>query len=254
MKAATPDCVCQIIQPPQHSLFHSPHSWLLIHNISDESLTASTLTTCTKEMQPIEITLTLIFGILSNLKSSTLPGPDGIRPTFLRMLVPIISQPRATSLSLNDSYGCVPDDNHQALVTPVHQTGSPAEASNGRPISLTSIRRKRFECILRDTITGHLRRQNHRIIQAKLTVQTVSPQVVGWIRSFLANRLFQVRIYDVIFEGVVAPSGVPKDSLIDPLFILAMVNDLTCDSQLFLAMFADDTKLRGGTDNVLRSN
>lgn len=256
---------------------------------------------CQEVMPPIEITPAMVSVILANLNPSKSPGPDGIHPSFLKMLAPLISKPLATLFSLSLSSGRVPDDWRRAVVTPLLKKGSPAEVSNYRPISLTSITCKVLERIVRDALTAHLRRQhllhdaqhgfvtgrscltnllstlnmitqlmdngedvdmcfldfskafdivNHRIICAKLTALGVSPEVVGWVRSFLANRTFQVRIDDVVSDSAAVPSGVPQGSVIGPLLFLVMVNDLPNEHRLFCRMFADDTKLGGRSDTV----
>lgn len=49
---------------------------------------------------------------------------------------------------------------------------------------------------------------NYRIITANIATFGVSPQVVGWLPSFLAYHPFQIRIDYFIAEGAVTTSDV----------------------------------------------
>lgn len=76
-----------------------------------------------------------------------------------------------------------------------------------------------------------------------------SPQVVGWVRSFLANCLLQVRIDDFVSKDVTIPSDIPQGSVISPLLFLVMMSDLSRDLQLLGRIFAYVTELGGESDN-----
>jgi len=58
--------------------------------------------------------------------------------------------------------GIIPEDWKTANITPIHKGGSMHQASNYRPISLTSLICKIMEALLRDEIVRHL--ENNRLI------------------------------------------------------------------------------------------
>lgn len=99
-----------------------------------------------------------------------------------------------------------------------------------------------------DTYTSLKPSINHRGLCASLAAPMMS--LVGWIQSFLANRTFQVRIDDVIYEEADIHSVVPRCSESGLLLFAAMVSDLTRDRQQFCLTFADDTKMRDKSDDV----
>lgn len=107
-----------------------------------------------------------------------------------------------------------------------------------------------FDCIVKDAITGHLGTQHlllcltnhlralnkvtqlvdsgddidmrflhfsksfdiihHLILRTKLSALGISTQIVGWVRSFLANHSFHVRIDDIVYGEAFYLIGVPK--------------------------------------------
>lgn len=94
----------------------------------------------------------------------------------------------------------------------------------------------------------------HTNIFAKLAVPGGSSQVVGWVRSFLANRSFLVRIEDFGYEKEPFSSGVTQGYVIDSFLILVMINDLHHNLQLFCWIFTEDTKVRSIVIVFFRSN
>ena len=84
---------------------------------------------------------------------------------------------------------------------------------------------------------------NHRLLLLKLENLQVHPAVIGWIRSFLEERTFQVRVDGSLSEPTAAPSGVPQGSVLGPLLFLAYINDLPRELGCFTVIFADDVKL-----------
>ncbi len=84
-------------------------------------------------------------------------GPDGVHPKLLRFLSQsddFISLVTALFQKIYDS-GELPQIWKTANVTPLHKKGDKGDASNYRPISLTSVLSKVFEKILRNHILEH---------------------------------------------------------------------------------------------------
>lgn len=74
------------------------------------------------------------------------------------------------------------------------------------------------------------------MLYAKLAALGVCSHVVGWVRSFLENHLFQLGINDVVIEEKVVPSDVTQCSL---LFMLIMneLSPMTPKWELEVMMF-----------------
>ena len=65
-----------------------------------------------------------------------------------------------------------------------------------------------------------------------------------WIKSFLTQRTFQVKIGDAMSETRTIENGTPQGSVISPLLFLIMINDLpTTTNGVSMAIFADDTSM-----------
>ena len=83
----------------------------------------------------------------------------------------------------------------------------------------------------------------HNIVLDKLTFIGVSPELVGWIKCFLVERIMQVRISGVTSSSVPVTSGVPQGSVLGPLLFLIYVNHVVSQLTSEYMIFADDVKL-----------
>ena len=95
---------------------------------------------------------------LKHLDPYTAPGPDGFLPKVMKSvavgLAPLLCQVYGASLVSGE----VPLDWRSADVCPLHKKGSEDQASNYRPVSLTSVPGKVLELIVKDRIVSHLDR------------------------------------------------------------------------------------------------
>lgn len=93
---------------------------------------------------------------LTDLDPHKAPGPDGFLPKVMREvasgLAPHLSQVFRWSLET----GQVPSDWRTAEVCPIHKKGPEDQASNFRPVSLTSVPGKVLEGVLKTRIVRHL--------------------------------------------------------------------------------------------------
>ena len=113
-------------------------------------------------MEDITLSCKGVVKPLKNLKPHKAAGPDDI-PLMLPKEAADKIAPAITLLfqaSLNQ--GNTSSTWRKALVVPISKKGSKSDASNNRPISLTSVLCKLCEHILHSTILTHL--ANHKIL------------------------------------------------------------------------------------------
>lgn len=113
-----------------------------------------------QDMAEINITTPGVLKLLANLNPTKAAGPDGISPRVLKELATEIAPILTTIYTSSLQSGQVPADWREALVTPVFKKGEHYNASNYRPISLTSIPCKIMEHILVSNIMSHLETNN----------------------------------------------------------------------------------------------
>ena len=109
-------------------------------------------------MTNISFTSTKVLEKLKNLKEHSAPGVDGIKPKILMKVAEEISLPLSLLFQKSYQAGDVPEDWRAANVTPIFKKGKKSEASNYRPVSLTSVLCRVMESIIKDSLTEHLER------------------------------------------------------------------------------------------------
>ncbi|KAL1474015.1 hypothetical protein MTO96_021652 [Rhipicephalus appendiculatus] len=97
---------------------------------------------------------------ISKINPSPSPGPDGMAPTFFRLLAPQVLVSLCTVFQSLLDHGTVPASWERALVTPVHKGKSKPsnDPKNYRPISITSIICLAFERVLNSQLLDFLER------------------------------------------------------------------------------------------------
>ena len=84
---------------------------------------------------------------------------------------------------------------------------------------------------------------SHAVLLDKAEAIGFSPQVLGWVRAFLSNRVMQVSVGGVSSNPRAVQSGVPQGSVLGPLLFIMYVNSLGFDFCCEWYSFADDLKL-----------
>jgi len=114
------------------------------------------------------------------LKPDKSPGPDNIHPMVLKEAACEVVKPLTMIFQKSVSQGELPNDWKRANVTPIHKKGAKDEASNYRPVSLTSVVCKLLETVVKDQIVAFLNEED-----------TVSDKQHGFVkgRSCLTNLL-----------------------------------------------------------------
>ena len=104
----------------------------------------------------IIVSETAVKSKLESLNVNKSAGPDRIHPYVLMNCAESLAKPIALLFKHSLTTGEVPAAWREANITPLHKKGSRVEASNYRPISLTSCVCKVLESILKDAMLSHL--------------------------------------------------------------------------------------------------
>ena len=93
---------------------------------------------------------------ITDLKSNSAPGPDGLPAILFKKLINQISVPLAIMFNLFIQFGQVPDAWKSAIVVPIFKKGASSKPENYRPISLTCLCSKFFEKGIKCHLMEHL--------------------------------------------------------------------------------------------------
>lgn len=85
-------------------------------------------------------------------------------------------------------------------------------------------------------------RVNHNILIGMLHQYDFPVQLIRWVRDFLQDRHFMVRVNGVLSPKFSVKSGVPQGSVLGPILFNLYVNKLPSLITSHCIMFADDTK------------
>ena len=84
-----------------------------------------------------------------------------------------------------------------------------------------------------------------------LNQMKITGKMYNWIKDFLKNRKFQVRINHTLSKKYNIENGTPQGSSISPWLFLIMVNDIKLsNSNVHLSLFADDIAIWMETKNI----
>lgn len=80
----------------------------------------------------------------------------------------------------------------------------------------------------------------------KLQTVGVHHRIIAWIKGFITNRTFQVKVNDSFSDTYTVTSGVPQGGVLSPVLFIIYTSDLPDQIDKFnvkCSMFADDVKL-----------
>ncbi|VEN44679.1 unnamed protein product [Callosobruchus maculatus] len=83
----------------------------------------------------------------------------------------------------------------------------------------------------------------HEKLLFKLDHLGIRGNLLSWIRAFLHNREFVVRVSDSLSSPRQVLSGVPQGSVLGPILFLLYSSDLPCSLLSTCSSYADDTKI-----------
>ena len=128
----------------------------------DDRVAPEPAITCESDrvLHSIHITEGEITTKIKDLNPNKAPGPDGFLPKVVKAVSEGITPHLHQIFNKSVEEGVAPEDMKQADVSPIFKKGQKEEASNFRPISLTSIPGKVLESIIKDRIVAHLEEHN----------------------------------------------------------------------------------------------
>ena len=116
--------------------------------------------TLAPELNDLKIEEEEIFKILSTLNEWKAMGPDGVHPAVLKNCSLEIATPLRIIFQETIKQGRIPTDWKKANVTPIFKKGPRTQASNYRPVSLTSQTCKVMEKIINKKLQDHITTNN----------------------------------------------------------------------------------------------
>eukprot|EP00061_Rhincodon_typus_P009870 g33691.t1 len=108
------------------------------------------------ELSMVAITKDKVLEKLNGLKVDKSPGPDGLHCRFLKEIAEEIVEALVAIFQESLESGRIPEDWKIADVTPLFKKGVRQKMENYRPISLTMVKGKILESIVKDDISEYL--------------------------------------------------------------------------------------------------
>jgi hypothetical protein len=152
-----------------------------------------------------------VYKHLRKLKDRTSSGPDLLPAPLLKNIAGSLSVPLSLLFSKLFSLSALPDIWKVAIITPVYKKGSPSDAANYRPISLTCILSKVMESVIKDAMLSYLleqkliNKQQHGFISKRSTCSQLLECIDDWSVSLSDKQSIDVAYIDFrrAFDSVV---------------------------------------------------
>ena len=83
----------------------------------------------------------------------------------------------------------------------------------------------------------------HKRLLKKLHGYGIRGKILNWIKEFLSAREQRVIVNGSQSSWKDVTSGIPQDSVLDPVLFLVFINDLPDVIEVLIKLFADDAKI-----------
>ncbi len=83
---------------------------------------------------------------------------------------------------------------------------------------------------------------NNRLLLVKLRALSFGEDSIVWVRAFVGNREFSVRVEGEVPEWVAVPSGVPQGSVLGSILFVVYINERPEEMRSLSFLFVDDLK------------
>lgn len=244
----------------------------------------------------VTFTPDLLKSLLTKLNPSTAPGPDLIESRTMKLCCEGVALPLSMIMTASFRQHTLPKSWLSGVITPIYKKGNRLDASNYRPITLTSVVCKLMERVVKEDILRFAMENNllpkdqhgfipgrsvitnllacmndwsnladngspvdiiyidfakafdrvpHRRLLSKLEHFGIRGHLLMWIRAYLSERTFQVKVGNTLSPPCPVTSGVPQGSCLGPLLFLIYTADLPNVIKSRCAFFADDVKVYG---------
>ena len=110
-----------------------------------------------QDMQAITVTENIVLKVLQTLKTDKSPGPDSLHPRLLKELSESIANLLCIIFNQSLNNRKVQNQWKNALNSAIFKKGNKTQATNYRPVSLTSVVCKIMEKIIREHIIKHMK-------------------------------------------------------------------------------------------------
>ena len=188
--SSTPGETCQILSKQYTKVFSQPTSTKVVHDPSKFFEGHNQHCQPPVNISNLSFTTADIQKAISELKTNSAAGPDGVPSILLLKCKEALALPLYKIWRCSLDTGIIPALLKEAIITPIHKGGDRSQASNYRPVALTSHLIKIFEKIMKDRIITYLEETN---------VMTNSQHGFRKGRSCLSNLLAH---YEWLLQGL----------------------------------------------------
>jgi hypothetical protein len=149
------------------------------------------------------VTANEIIATLASLSNSNSPGSDGLSPQIIKANASVIANQLAHVYNLSFSQGIFPKLLKNALITPIFKSGSHADPSNYRPISILTVFSKLLEKLFYSRLIAFV--DKHNILHSnqfgfrkhKSTTTAIASVLSNLLSNYSSNKKAVLALLDL---------------------------------------------------------